>query len=111
MADLKNLSIRNEVGELYNLKKLNISGCFIDKLPNFKHLEKLETLDISRNYFDTIDDEVFGRMNSITKLIASENKFETFPIIKKLERLTSLDLSKNQIKVIPGYISKNLNLE
>lgn len=50
-------------------------------------------------------------MNSLSKLIASDNNFQTFPNLKKLERLVSVDLSRNNIKSIPDQINRNYSLE
>lgn len=84
MANVKNLELGNQLYNLKRIKKLNIKGCIIDKLPNLTLLNKLETLDISDNHFREIDEEVFGRVNALAKLVAFNNKFTIFPNIKKL---------------------------
>ena len=55
MANVKNLELGNQLCNLKRIKKLNIKGCIIDKLPNLTLLNKLETLDISDNHFREID--------------------------------------------------------
>ena len=88
-----------------SLRILNISACWIEKLPEmaFIHLCSLEHLDLSYNMLEKLEVR-FQHMANISTLVLRQNKISTLPLnllehMKKIAKMSgknvSIDLSDN----------------
>lgn len=120
------------IGELFNLKKLNISHNNIKNIAlnslmsieelnlsnnSINNLEDIDwsvmshltSLDLSNNNIDNLDDIDWTQLNNLTNLKLDGNNLTHFPVaITQLPNLTSLSISNNNISTIPDEIG-NLN--
>ncbi len=98
---------------------LNLSYSNFTRIPKSvllaKRLEgfwsRLQTLDISHNFFTQLPDEMV-RLAALKTLSLACNQFRVFPeIICRLNTLTELNLDENKISKIPGSISNLARLK
>ncbi|PLX01946.1 MAG: hypothetical protein C0594_12400, partial [Marinilabiliales bacterium] len=127
------IEIPYEIGELYNLRSLNLSVTTVKYLPvSIKNLNALLELILSRNsltkipeeliylqelkYLDLSDNRVtdipayIKELKSLEKLNLANNKIETIsPEIGELSNLRELNLNNNKIQILPpeiGHLAK-----
>ena len=112
--------IPKEIGNLYNLKDINLSNInismfddnVIDNIPSeIYNLYNLTKLNISGNKITNIPSGI-SKLTNLIELNISNNNLKDFPIeIYNLSNLTKLNISGNNIEEIPTGISKLANLE
>ena len=134
---LKNISNMKgkSLGEIYNLKELDIIGRGIKELPSeigeldnleglmmrvnnlsylppgIVNLHNLKFLDLDNNCFAQFPKEIGSLLNLEILYLANNEKKEISIDKLKLKKLTHLDLRKNQLKQLPDGISNLKNLE
>lgn len=101
------LEIPESIGDLRNLKKLNLSNNKIKYLPNsLNSLRNLEELILNSNKFKIISNE-FSNLQNLKRLELNYNKLKSIPnFVFELKNLKILDLSHNKISEIPNSIGK-----
>lgn len=127
-------SIPKFILNLPNLKFLSI-GKNIKTIPKeIYFLSKLESLDLSDNYFEIFPDSVLelknlkslslmscglnyipdtlGDLNNLEYLNLSNNKISVFPeSLSNLKKLKELNITNNSIEILPNFVSNLENLE
>ena len=100
------------VGELINLKHLNLSYARIDNLPDsLNKLVKLESLSIGGNHLTNLP-KVIEHLTSLKELILFENRLSSLPkFIEGLNNLRRLDIRDNELTTIPETLLKLKFLE
>ena len=103
--------ILEEVFELTQLERLNLSGNSISEIPDtISKLTDLTELYLSRNRISEIPD-IISKLTNLTWLNLDENRISEIPgTISKLTNLAWLNLDGNNISEIPDIISKLTNL-
>jgi hypothetical protein len=103
--------IPESIGNCVNLTTLDLSNNKLIKIPNsIDKLSNLIELDLSYNQLETIPESI-GNLINLEELYLCENILEEIPnFIGKLSNLVVLDLSKNQLKTIPCSIVRWENL-
>jgi len=103
--DLKKLP--ENIGDLKNLKTLNLSVCGLKKLPkSICELTRLEALDLSSNKLTRLPENL-GNLTRLKELNLNANKLKSLPeSFQKLTQLKALELSQNRLKTLPEGISK-----
>jgi len=105
-------SIPESIGELENLKKLNLSGNNLLNLPvSFNKLKKLEYLNLNSNQFEALP-EIFRGLKDLKILSLESNILTQLPdSIGDLKNLEELYLISNQIEVLPKTFGGLENLK
>ncbi|MEM8639845.1 MAG: COR domain-containing protein [Cyanobacteria bacterium P01_G01_bin.54] len=95
----------NEIAQLKNLKRLNLSGLPLKILPHFiLQLSRLSELILTRTQLRELPPEI-GQLKSLTKLSLSFNTIKELPSeIVQLQNLTQLYFSFNGLKEPPPEI-------
>jgi len=101
-----------EIGELTQLRKLNLSNNNLNSLTeSFTNLKSLQIIDLSWNQF-TILPEFIGELNSLIKIDLQYNRLSSLPdSIGNLRLLKVLNLTDNPLKELPESIGQLMNLE
>jgi len=104
------LKLPESIGELKELKELNVEGCKLKELPeSIGNLDMLIFLNIRNNYSLVSLPESLGNLKSLEKLDLSNNMIDSLPnSMGNLKNLRKLKLSHNYLKAIPDSIG---NLE
>ncbi|CAL6002296.1 tandem-95_repeat protein [Hexamita inflata] len=97
---LKNV---DSIGQLTNLKELDMSGCGLRQLSALKSLINLQTLDLSQNYINNINELQY--LKSLTHLKLNNCNIVSICALRPLLKLEELDLSFNNIV----YLDANIN--
>jgi hypothetical protein len=114
-------SITPSIKYLQQLQWLGINNSFIQKIPNeIGELRNLKTLNLgylykhyqNGNEISALPSE-FIKLRKLKYLYLSDNKFETFPVVLcSVNKLVYVDLSLNNISVIPDCIcNKRINIK
>ncbi|EAY25202.1 leucine-rich repeat domain-containing protein [Microscilla marina] len=95
-------TLDDRVGDFPGLLKLGINHNRLKTLPaSFARLDKLEYLDINKNYFVDLPDVLFEN-KSLKVLIAKHNRIKVVsPRIAEWQALEKLDLRDNLLKKLP----------
>ena len=77
----------------------------------FQSLKGLQELDLSSNYLSTLNDRVFGSLQTLIYLNLSFNNLEILEdqCFMGLDELRKLDLGFNRLKTLPPSIFQSLN--
>jgi len=109
-------SLPNTTGDLVNLKSLILRCNMLENIPpEIGRLTNLETLDLFQNNISALPGEIAGLTNLNTLLI-DYNRLTVFPTeLTGLRNLKFLDMERNKLSVIPPEIAgmqklSNLNL-
>ncbi|MFO1440803.1 MAG: hypothetical protein U1F81_20970 [Verrucomicrobiaceae bacterium] len=105
LFDLRNLGLTEippEIGQLTDLKQLNLTGNSLTHLPSeIGHLTALSTLNLTNNPITCLPPEI-GQLTSLSRLELYGGKLTTLPPeIGQLSALTRLGLSGNQLTKLP----------
>ncbi len=104
--------IPEEIGNLKNLRELNLSGSKVSKIPN--SIEKcvgLKILNLGHTRLTGIDLNI-GKVKNLTSLNLAMNEIKVIPAeICSLQSLESLSLASNAISRIPTEIDKMESLQ
>ncbi len=87
------------LAQVKNLESVTVSGTQIQQIAALSSLTHLHTLDVSNNRLDNLNG---FRSDSLTNLIAVENKITDITPILDLESLIEADFSDNLIEQIPN---------
>ncbi|XP_031621614.1 protein artichoke-like [Contarinia nasturtii] len=94
----------NFLADCHNLQTLSLSGNKINTIDEnaFQNLSALTTLDLSNNNIDVFNGSVCKPLQSLTNLRLNNNKLKTLnaDIFQNLTKLVKLDLSNNSINQI-----------
>uniref|UniRef100_A0A452GMM7 G-protein coupled receptors family 1 profile domain-containing protein n=1 Tax=Gopherus agassizii TaxID=38772 RepID=A0A452GMM7_9SAUR len=66
--------------QLPSLRVLELSHNQIEELPSFHRCQRLEEIDLSWNYIQSIHPEAFATLHSLTKLDLTDNQLVTLPL-------------------------------
>lgn len=93
------------IGNLFNLKTLNINNNTIRELPDsFSNLTNLESLNYFGNGIRELPNSI-GNLSKLKRLDIGLNKIEELPeSMKKLLNLKTLSIDYNRIRQIPEFI-------
>lgn len=83
-----------------HLNTVIFNGLRLEKLKNYlQNLSHIETLDLSSNAIEELDDLVFHNLTNLTKLILHNNKLRKLNgnVLHNFTQLKILDLSSNKI--------------
>lgn len=105
-------NLPEEIGELTQLKKLNLSHNNLNSLTaSFTNLTSLQIIDLSWNQFQILP-EFIGDLISLIKIDLQYNKLTSLPdSMGKLHFLETLSLTDNPLKELPESIGQLMNLE
>ncbi|KAB0802187.1 hypothetical protein PPYR_04373 [Photinus pyralis] len=101
-----------------NLGVYKVKSLKADYMKYFKHfkasflsgLSYLESLTLSNNEIEIIDDDVFMGSSNLTEIDLGSNSIRLTPnLFKYTEKLTLIDLSMNNLDSIPDTLFHNLN--
>ncbi|MCC5899545.1 MAG: leucine-rich repeat domain-containing protein, partial [Phormidium sp. BM_Day4_Bin.17] len=100
-----------ELGELYNLERLDLSHNQLQELPpKLGELYNLERLDLNHNQLQELPPEL-GELEKLEYLHIEHNRLHKLPdYLEKLRRLRYLDLDHNQLKELPPQLKELLSL-
>lgn len=100
------------LSRLSSLKKLNVSSCMLESLPNgLGDCTRLESLDLSNNGLNSLP-EALSKLSALTDLNLGHNRFQILPAcVTQLNRLENLDLAFNLLSCLPGTISNLAQLK
>lgn len=108
------------IGEKFpNLKEFSVQKCGLTIVRdfNFKHMQRLEKLDLQFNQIKTIEAKAFDDLASLRLLVLANNKIETLDekLFVKLVNLQDIWLQGNKIKFlspttfkVPGNVNLSL---
>jgi len=101
----------DSIGNLTNLKKLNLFGINFEKIPNsIGNLKNLELLQLRQINLQELPDSISGLTNLI-KFDLRQNNLKTLPnSMVNLTNLTYLDLGSNKLETLPDVICNLTNL-
>jgi Leucine-rich repeat (LRR) protein len=110
VLELANCSIDEipkAIGQLKNIKKLNLDDNNLYQLPDeICQLEQLTDLSIINNRLEILPRNI-GNLSKLQKLFLNENKIRTLPdSIQNLKILTELTLNNNQLETFPDEMGK-----
>ena len=105
-------TIPHFLGELKNLRFLDISYNFITEIPqHLAQLQNLQSLDLSSNQLTEIPQHL-AQLQNLQSLDLSYNQLTEIPQhLAQLQNLQSLDLNSNQLTEIPQHLAQLQNLQ
>jgi Leucine-rich repeat (LRR) protein len=105
LADNRIETIQDEIGNLVELQRLDVSKNKLKNLPKtLSKLAKLEELSASGNSLESLPEEI-GNLSQLKALRVSNNKLLYFPdSISKLSNLESLIAANNRLRGLPEAI-------
>lgn len=112
LSRLKETSISSDIGQLVNLRILNLRGSDITSIPNeIEHCIHLKTIVAEGSRLSKIPSSI-GNLKKIRNLDLAHCKIKSLPDeLGQLESLWSSDLSSNQLKNLPDGISNLKNVQ
>lgn len=84
------------IGNLKNLKYLDVAVNQLTSLAGIEKLTKLETLDASQNNLKTVSE--VKNLKDLTKLDVNDNQIKSISEIKNLSKLIYINISRNSIR-------------
>lgn len=106
--DKEKIKLLDGIGNLKNLKYLDVAVNYLTNLRGIEKLSKLETLIVSQNNLKSLSG--VQNLNNLTKLDVYDNKIKNISEIKNLHQLMYLNISNNSIKNVK-YISNLTELK
>jgi len=105
--------IPKEIGDIKNLRVLNLENNSISKIPvQITRLQNLSVLELASNRLTTAGIKYIYQNKNLTKLDLYRNHIKNVPAaIGNLDKLTELSLCENPLSNIPRTISKLKKLQ
>jgi hypothetical protein len=97
------------VSSLVKLKLLDVSKNRLSTLPDLSGMDKLATLNLSLNKFQSFPDVGIDKCKSLSKVDLSVNDLTDISLLEaaKLELLADVNLCRNELPGISGIIKEN----
>lgn len=111
-VDLFRDSFPEVLFHLPNLKRLDLSSCYISNFPSqLKKSKNITHLYLHNNQLEEVPAFIFS-LRELEVLNISNNKLKTIPLpLTQLNKLQNLDLSRNDIADLPNEIANLSKLE
>lgn len=96
--------------EFVALRTLNLSNNNYETWTSSEYYLYIQTLDLSKNKINTIDENAFGRTPQIQHIFLSENRIYDLPpsVFSTTKNLDTLILSRNYFSKVPSFQSHSL---
>ena len=99
-------NIPAEIGNLRKLKKLTISGNYLNNIPKeIGNLSELEYFDAGDNLLDSVPESLF-LLKKLKELKLNKNHIRTVHDLRGLTELRNIDVSFNELSVLPDGLDK-----
>ncbi len=109
--ETRNLMLPESIGNLTNLKYLDLTLCKITHVSDtIGNLNALEILKLSDNKLIEIPQSI-NNLSNLKELHLDRNKLDSIPDLSNLTSLKKLDLTHNNLSEFPQFILKLTNLE
>ena len=109
LRNLAPLTLPDSLGELIELRYLDISGNALAAVPeSVRQLTNLETLLIHYNHLTALPDWL-GQLTRLRQLYCGNNRLTILPqSLRQLVHLRELDLSHNWLSALPDWLGQLL---